>query len=456
MKNTQPSRTEWQTKTFDVATLKEYASSQLSVNGWGRERTFIADFFGDQAYIVTDGYPSRYLHNIGQFVMKKFFEEIKGFKKIVECEVDGGVDSAAICEDIEYDNQKTFRGYSDAAVGYEDAKGEKVLVVIEPYDDNILHYRVLTGVHGGGLLKEWEAAALRENFYRGKKITASCKFLDLRSVTWDDVILAPAIKKMLQNMVGGAIANEELYKINHLSLKRGILMSGGPGNGKTSALRIITKEAPSSITVIYAQPCHLGTASQVRAICGMAKDLSPAILIIEDIDWIAEDRDTGDAGRVIELMNQLDGLEEFTNVITLATTNDIDKIEKAIKNRPGRFDRVITIGNPDEDCRNQMLNLFTKYWTLDADVDRKAVVGFSDGLSGAHMADLCRTAAVFALEAGSLDSEKKIIIHKAHFEAAIKEVKSKDYSTYMKMKGEAKPVKKAGFAAELSYDDDDL
>jgi hypothetical protein len=443
-------------KKFADATLLDFTNSLVLAQSWGRERVFISEFFGDRPYVTTEEYVTPYQHHTAQWVMADFFEKL-GMKKVVEQNIDRGHSAAAVFENIECDLDKTFRGYKHAVVGYEDGEGRRALVHIDRHTVDEIIYKISTVPEQASLLEDWWRTAREQNLYKGKKITAGCRFLNLKNVAWEDVILPVGTKSLLQGMVNRTIMNREVLLANKLSLKRGILMEGSPGNGKTTAVRVIIKELPAEMTAILAQPSHMRYSSDVRAICQMARDLAPCVLVIEDIDWIAEDREhSGDAGKLIELMNQLDGIEEFSNVITIGTTNSVDTIEKAIKNRPGRFDRVVKIDNPDPDCRRQMLKLFTKYYTMSDDVDFDRIVEFTNKLSGAHMSDLCRTAVEKAIDDGSVDPLTKIaILSKSHFEAAIKEVKNKDYSTWMRAKsGGEKKIRSFASMMDEDFGDD--
>ena len=193
--------------------------------------------------------------------------------------------------------------------------------------------------------------------------------------------------------------------------------------------KIVAKEFFS--TVIYVLPSHIKDVSDINRICEMAKDLSPTLLIIEDIDYIAKDREGGSDWSVIELMNKLDGLEDFENVVTLSTTNMIERIEKAIKNRPGRFDRIIKVSNPDEEYREKMFNKFTEKFILDKNINFKKYIKMTDGMSGAYIKDICITAALFAIFEKSLDKNDIAIIKDKYISNAIKEIKDKDFSAYI-------------------------
>ncbi len=434
------------TRPFSEASIRDFIDALTLAQSWGCQRVFIADFFSGQPYVTTEEIVSNYLHNISQHVMREFFEQ-KGFKKVVEANVEDGNTTAAVMQDIEKDHGVFFKGYKNATVCYVGEDGEKLLVKISRYTASEMQYEISVAATRNNLLEEWFAYARKNNFYRGKKITGNCSFLDLKDVSWDDVILPAGTKNLLRTMANRT-AKAEIYRKNGLSLKRGIMVKGNPGNGKTTSLRVVAKETTCS--VIYVLPSHIRQTSDVTDVCKMAKDLAPTKLIFEDIDWLAEDRNSsGDPNKVIELMNQLDGIEGFDDVETWGSTNEPEKIEAAMKNRPGRFDRVISIDDPDEECRSEMLRRFTSKWvTMGLDIQR--IVKFTDKLSGAHMADLCKTAALIAVDQDSLTEEQIIIVTNDHFDSAIKEVKDKNYSEYLKSKGKEK---KMGF--HNHPDDDD-
>jgi hypothetical protein len=201
--------------------------------------------------------------------------------------------------------------------------------------------------------------------------------------------------------------------------------------GKTVLCKILAKEL--GVTVLYAMPDHMGRTHDIKSVCEMAKNLAPCMMIIEDIDYIAEEREfSRNSGGVMELMNYLDGIQEFTNVITLATTNAVDKLEKAVKNRPGRFDRVINIPIPDEDCRMRMFKNFTKRYQITEDVDFEKMVADTVDLSGAHVKDICKTAARNAIREKSYDERKLAILKQDHFDKALREIKNVDYASHYK------------------------
>lgn len=214
--------------------------------------------------------------------------------------------------------------------------------------------------------------------------------------------------------------------------------------GKTMLCKVLAKEI--NCTVIYAMPSQLERTSDVRRICEMAKDLAPSMLIIEDIDFIAENRDEShNAGMVMELMNYMDGLQEFAEIVTLATTNAEDKIEEAVKNRPGRFDRVVQIPKPTAPLRERMLKLFTANFNV-GDLDFEVIVKQTGKLSGAHLKHICETAAFKAIRSKSVDENKKAVVKIEHFTEALKEINNEEFSSFHKARNQQKKI--TGFASD--------
>jgi ATP-dependent 26S proteasome regulatory subunit len=150
------------------------------------------------------------------------------------------------------------------------------------------------------------------------------------------------------------------------------------------------------------------------------------------------DRDAGRAGFVMELMNQMDGIEQFGDIITLGTTNRKDELEDAVKNRPGRFDRLIEIDYPEQEERINMIESFCKGWQT-TDVNIEKIASMLDELSGAHIKELCKTAAIHAVRRSSIsDDGNTLIVQNEDFANAWKEVKDKDMASYLEVQGKGK------------------
>jgi ATP-dependent 26S proteasome regulatory subunit len=213
----------------------------------------------------------------------------------------------------------------------------------------------------------------------------------------------------------------------------------------TMICKVLAKEL--SVTVLYVLPSHIRNQGDVAKICDMAKDLAPTLLILEDIDYIAQDRGDGNNWFVIDLMNKMDGIESFKSVVTVATTNLAEKVENAIKNRPGRFDRIINIDNPNSKQVAKMLKKFTEKFQVHKDVDFEGIAAEIDEdkeeMSGAYIKDLCITAVFLAIQSGDTDDNDIAILNSDHFYKALDEIKSKDFTNLSE--GSSDPM---GFGTE--------
>lgn len=426
--------------------LEQFTEAMMKSNGFGHDALWIKSHFGTQKYCILEENLEQYMHNICQHSMEKFFTDEVGATKIIETFYDEGSETAVTYENLATDYQTYMKIYKSAFVVYENKNKERICVYINKYTGREITYRVYAPVAQEKLLIEWMEYARKNNFYKNKKIDADCQFLQLETVTWNDIILEKKTIDVIRGHVDELFIYSEFLKANNMPMKRGVILAGPPGTGKTMLAKVLAKEVPA--TVIYCLPSHMERAADdISRICEMAKDLSPAMLIIEDIDWIAENRDEArNAGAVIQLMNYLDGVQEFNDIVTIATTNNVDKIEDAIKNRPGRFDRVISIPKPNAECRMRMFEVFTKRFILD-NVDLSKVVQTSKDYAGAHVKDLCVTAALFAIREGSVNSDKRAIVKQEHFDKAIKEVSNIDYASHQKAQISSR--RKMGFSSEF-------
>lgn len=445
----------------DIANIK-FADSTLGdinfiLSKKDRESSEIKSFLGEGYQSVGDDI-CFYTHNILQYNQEAFFKK-EGYKKIRDFSLCEDTLTEAKMSAISSDLDVTFLGYVQGYICYEGCKAatknKKLIVFIaKTYDGRSIFYTIFANSDSDEIKKifdNWKSFAKENNFYKGKKIDGGCNFLKLnKDITWDNVILTDKVKAVIQRNVSGLYANRKILEKNGISIKRGIIFSGAPGGGKTLICKVLCQELP--ITVIYILPSDIREPSDVSRICGMASDLSPTLLVLEDIDYIAEDRSNGSgmAWMTIELMNRLDGLEEMNGVITIATTNLIEKLENAVKNRPGRFDKVITIPEPDASCRKKMIQKFTEKFSI-KEVNVDALVKKTKGMLGSYIKHLCEYAAILAIEESSFDSEEIAIITEKHFEEALSEIKNKDFS----VAPDYEPKRPMGFGSG-PFDDDEL
>jgi cell division protease FtsH len=189
-------------------------------------------------------------------------------------------------------------------------------------------------------------------------------------------------------------------------IPRGALLVGPPGTGKTLLARAIAGEANVPFFTISGSDfveMFVGVgASRVRDMFEQAKKNAPCIVFIDEIDAVGRHRGAGLGGgndereqTLNQLLVEMDGFEANEGVIIIAATNRPDVLDPALL-RPGRFDRQITVGNPDVKGREQILKVHMKDKPLAPDVDAKTLARGTPGFSGADLANLCNEAALLA------------------------------------------------------------
>jgi len=418
------------------ATLKDYALALMSAESDSLKEVSLNVFFGNQKRETNDTELfDTYEHKKIQFVWKDFFETNE-WTLVKEVCFGYLTELPPTMMGIEISIDKFMNIYKEAVVFFESSSGKKLCIEISQGPRGGFYYTFHTTEKNDKTFHELRKYADEKNLYKGQKIDCDCRFLRLDNISWDDVILSDGVDRVIKSNVNDLFALRDKLKKFELSVKRGVILHGPPGTGKTKIVKCLAKDADYS--VLYALPSDFSPNSGgIKRICSMAKDLAPCLLIIEDIDWIAQSRSKGNGAFVIELMNYLDGIESFGDIITLGTTNCLEELEDAVKNRPGRFDRIIHIGNPTKESRKKMIQRFTMKFTIDKLVNIDKLADSLEELTGAHIFDLCNTAAMYAVRDDSIKKEK-LFIQKKHFNEAIKEVKEKDYSNYIEQQSKKK------------------
>ena len=211
-----------------------------------------------------------------------------------------------------------------------------------------------------------------KNFYRGGKFefTGRIRFIDLPGKTLEDIILDPEIKNEIRANTIGFLRNREHLSGLGIPLKRGVLLVGEPGTGKTLLCKALMSEG-TGITCIMANAYALGLDEYLTDLYELAQNLTPCIVFIEDIDLIAHNRmEWGyhHGPPLLALLAALDGIEEHRDIVTVATTNYLELLDKAIGQRPSRFDRVIKIPLPSMDQRRDLLSSLGRRISMDSGI----------------------------------------------------------------------------------------
>jgi len=224
-------------------------------------------------------------------------------------------------------------------------------------------------------------------------------------VTFDDVAGQEAAKRELVEVVD-FLKEPEKYISLGARIPRGVLLIGPPGTGKTLMARAVAGEANVAFYSISASEfveMFVGVgASRVRDLFKKAKDNSPSIVFIDEVDAVGRQRGAGLGGgndereqTLNQMLSELDGFDQSSTVIVMAATNRPDVLDPALL-RPGRFDRQVTVGVPDRKGRLEILKIHTRGKPLAKDVDIEAIAGGTIGFSGADLSNLANEAALHA------------------------------------------------------------
>ncbi len=263
------------------------------------------------------------------------------------------------------------------------------------------------------------------NVYRGQVISLSpgqgpgpqtlVVFHSFPPVTRDGVILPDGLLERVERHTVVFAEQADRLLAAGRSLKRGLLLYGPPGTGKTLTVRYLISRMPGR-TVLLTTGRGMG---MIQTVATLARTLAPSMVVLEDVDLIAEERghpfmQTGPL--LFELLNEMDGLGNDADVLFVLTTNRPDSLEPALAARPGRIDLAIEFSLPEAKARHRLLELYARGLEL-RDVDLEAIVTRTEGASPAYIRELLRKAAVLAATDGA-----GVVVTGEQLEAALAEL----------------------------------
>ncbi|TAJ75216.1 MAG: AAA family ATPase, partial [Gallionellaceae bacterium] len=271
-------------------------------------------------------------------------------------------------------------------------------------------------------LKEVRPSALRE------------VLVQVPNVTWDDIGGLDSLKEELREVIEWPLKHKEAFDHLDITPPKGILLHGPPGTGKTLIAKAIAKMTESNFISIKGPELlskWVGESEKgLREIFRKARQAAPCIIFFDELDSLVPRRGGSSDSHVTEnvvsqILTEIDGLEELHNVVIIGATNRLDIIDPALL-RPGRFDRIIEVAQPDAKSREHIFRIHTRKKPLAGDVNFTKLVELTGGFTGADIFEVCNRAALISLKrhiGGKPQSVKDVKITQTDLVEAIQKIK---------------------------------
>lgn len=239
----------------------------------------------------------------------------------------------------------------------------------------------------------------------------------LPAIRRDEVILQESLMQRIERHTLSFSKHADRLRAAGRHLKRGILLHGLPGTGKTLTAMYLVAQMPGRTVLLL-------TGHGMRSIetaCRLARLLEPTTVVLEDVDLIGTERNNQTIGTnalLFELLNQMDGLAEDVDILFILTSNRPDILEPALAARPGRVDQAIEVPPPDAECRRRLFELYSRGLQLEvSDWDR--LISRTAGVSGAFIRELLRKACVYAAEE---NGTSELLVRDRHLDEGLGEL----------------------------------
>ncbi|NWF87457.1 CDC48 family AAA ATPase [Candidatus Bathyarchaeota archaeon] len=252
-------------------------------------------------------------------------------------------------------------------------------------------------------------------------------YIEVPTVHWDDIGGLESVKQELKEAVEWPIKNPEMFTRLGIKPPKGILLYGPPGCGKTLLARAVATESEANYITIKGPEVFskwVGESEKaIREVFRKARMAAPSVIFFDEMDSLVPRRglgfaDSGVTERVIsQLLTEMDGIVSLEDIVVIAATNRPDTVDPAVL-RPGRFDRLIYVPEPDEKSRMQIFKIYTKNVPLANDVNLSQLVAATKNYSGADIEALCREAAMHALRR-NIDAKE---VTMGNFQEAMKKI----------------------------------
>jgi transitional endoplasmic reticulum ATPase len=231
-------------------------------------------------------------------------------------------------------------------------------------------------------------------------------YIEVSNVHWEDAGGLEEVKQHLKEAVEWPLKNPEMFTKLGIKPPKGILLFGPPGCGKTLLAKAVSTESEANFISIKGPEVFskwVGESEKaIREVFRKARMASPTVVFLDEMDSLAPRRglglsDSGVSQRVIsQLLTEMDGIMTLSDIVVIAATNRPDMVDSAVL-RPGRFDRIIYVSEPDEKSRLEIFKIYTKEMPIASDVDLNYLASMTKYYSGADIESICREAAMHTL-----------------------------------------------------------
>jgi hypothetical protein len=221
-------------------------------------------------------------------------------------------------------------------------------------------------------------------------------FLPRPAVTARDIVLPDGVLETIEeHVIGIADWSRELLGAGQ-HVKRGLLLHGPPGTGKTHTVRYLTARLSETTVILLTGP----SMRFIDSAAALARRLQPSMVVLEDVDLIASDREfhIEESPLLFSLLDAMDGVGSAADVTFVLTTNRADILEQALADRPGRVDLAVEIPRPDDSCRARLLAVYARDMPLPADLD--SILAATSGVTASFIKELIRRVVLASLRAG--------------------------------------------------------
>lgn len=296
-------------------------------------------------------------------------------------------------DDLQVDVYDTTIAIQSICAIYED----KIVTAFPKYDSFIVNCFAENRDEAKVWMDQFEKDMRLKNQYRGKCLYAEKNtmfFKDVPKVSWDDVILDEKVKNDIKLNTSDFLSNPKftLVGVN----KRGLIMFGPPGTGKTSIAKAVFSDLEGKdVSRVYVT-AESFKYMQVNNLFSFLDYLGPTVLVFEDVDFMSGNRDNFTSSNQLgDLLTNLDGMRKFGDpLVIIASTNKIEMLDGALSSRPCRFDRRIEVGLPSPE------NLKAMYFKhLNSDVGDDILI-LSKDFTGSHVVETVNTAKILAANEG--------------------------------------------------------